>query len=78
MKYYTQERRSIYVNNFLIVIKFEVEDFEKLYERAFLKRSDLVEKSEGTEWLLRNLAGKISKADLDVRRSNSLNSLDMM
>ena len=48
MKYYTQERRSIYVNNFLIVIKFEVEDFEKLYERAFLKRSDLVEKSEGT------------------------------
>ena len=78
MKYYTEERRSIYVNNFLIVIKFEVKDFEKLYERAFLKRSDLVEKNEGTDWLFRNLVGKITKVDLDVRRSNSLNSLDMM
>ena len=62
----------------MIVIKFEVEDFEKLYEIEFLKRSDLVEKNEGTQWLYRNLVGKITKADLDVRRSNSLNSLDMM
>lgn len=48
--------------------KFGVEDFEKLYERAFLKRTYLVEDKEGTIWIERNLVGKITKHDLDDRR----------
>lgn len=39
------------------MIKFDEEDFEILYERAFLHRSDLVETLEGTDWIKRNLLG---------------------
>ena len=50
------------------MIKFDEEDFETLYERAFLQRNDLVETFEGTDWIKRNLLGQITKDDLDNMR----------
>ena len=50
------------------MIKLDKEDFETLYERAFLQRNDLVENFEGTDWIKSNLLGQITKDDLDNMR----------